>query len=157
MLSLRGNEGVLLNLEGLWKHINHKQEKYFIVTLLGKFNGGNNVSEHTIPCINTTKSGINVKHCIERLIQIKKEEGQVQGPAISDHQGYLVSTQTLDKYLHEVLMELYEEHVSLFPPTIQSVEEIVPQYHCYRTFRRSSDTRALEEKINETDINVINR
>ena len=54
-------------------------------------------------------------------------------------------------------MELYEENVSLFPPTIQSVEEIVSQYHCCGNFRRSSDTRALEEKVSETDINVINR
>ena len=34
---------------------------------------------------------------------------------------------------------------------------MLSQYHCYRTFRRSSDTRALEEKVSETDINVINR
>ena len=72
VLSLRGNEGEFLNLDGLCNHINHKQEKYFIVTLLGKFKGENNVSEHTIQCINTTKSGINVKRCIEILLQIKK-------------------------------------------------------------------------------------
>ena len=157
VLSLRGNEGQLLNLEGLWEQKKHWQDNYFIITLLGKFKGEDNSSEHTIPCTNVTKSGINVKYCLERLMNIKKEEGHITGPAISDNQGYLLSTQNLDKLLHEMLMDLYEINPSLFPPSINSNEDIVAHYHCFRTFRRSSDTRALEEKVSETDINIVNR
>ena len=28
---------------------------------------------------------------------------------------------------------------------------------CYRTFRRTSDTRALEEKVDQTDIDIVNK
>ena len=45
----------------------------------------------------------------------------------------------------------------LFPPTINNNEDILENYKCYRTFRRTSDTRALEEKVDATDIDLVNK
>ena len=41
-----------------------------------------------IPCINVTKSGINVKYAVSRLVELKEKEGFKNGPAISDRDGY---------------------------------------------------------------------
>ena len=156
-LSLRGNEGILMNIEGLIKEFDIQRKEHFNITLLGKLKGENNMSEHIVPCINVTKSGINVKYVIERAMNVKKDEGHQEGPLISDSKGYLLSSVDLDDMLHEVLTELFEEDKSVFPPSIKNIEEVVTEFRCNRTFRRTSATRALEEEVKGTDIDIVNR
>jgi hypothetical protein len=50
--------------------------------------------------------------------------------------------------------DLFETKRSLFPPTIESVDELRKRY---QVFMRSSDTRALEQRVTTTDIDIINR
>ena len=59
--------------------------------------------------------------------------------------------------IHEVLIDLLGKDKDLFPPNINDEESIQSAYHCYRTFRRSSDTRATEHKVDILDIDVVNR
>ena len=157
VLSLRGNEGLMLDLGGLRKHWNPKRKDYLTIVLYGKLKGENSYREHLIPCCNDTKSGINVKAIIKRALECKKEEGLVSGPLISDSSGDLYSSKELDNMLQEILIELYENHDHHFPPSITSAEDIQDYYKCFRTFRRSSNTRAQEEKVELNDINIVNR
>ena len=69
----------------------------------------------------------------------------------------MFTTKQLDAKVHEILLEIYEEDINLFPPSISSSEDILDSYKCNRTFRRSSDTRALEQKVDSQDINLVNR
>ena len=73
VLSLRGNEGILLELKGLRRHWKSEETNYFIIVLFGKLKGEDGVREHLIPCINVTKSGINVKYTVSRLIELKEK------------------------------------------------------------------------------------
>ena len=59
--------------------------------------------------------------------------------------------------LQEILEELFEYDQSLFPPDAKTVEEISSHYHCFRSLRRASDTRTLEMKVAQTDIDCVNR
>jgi hypothetical protein len=68
-----------------------------------------------------------------------------------------MSTHALDDLLTDVLEELYEDTPQNFPLSITSKEEIVGNYQVFRSFRRSSDTRALEKKIAGSDIDIVNR
>ena len=40
---------------------------------------------------------------------------------------------------------------------METPEMIIESYKCFRTFRRTSDTRALEEKVDQTDIDIVNK
>ena len=58
---------------------------------------------------------------------------------------------------HELLDDLLDRSSELFPSDIRSPEAIRDKYSVFRTFRRSSDTRAIECGVRENDINVVNR
>ena len=91
------------------------------------------------------------------MIELKSHQRLTTGPAISDNEGALISTKDLDKMLHEILVEIHASNRSLFPPFIETPEIIIESYKCFRTFRRTSDTRALEEKVEQTDIDIVNK
>ena len=157
VLSLRGAEGFLLDLKGLNKHWKRGSQHYTIIPLLGKFKGEHQESQHLIPCVNCTESGINVRAILRRLIQTKRNLGFKDGPAISDFRGKLLTTRDLDDMLIEILTNIYLEDKTLFPPDIMSEEDISFNYQCFRTFRRSAATRAIEKKIAKIDVEIVNR
>ena len=103
------------------------------------------------------KSGINVKYTIQRLVNITRDVGITKGPAISDSKGFLLASRDLDNMLHEILTEIFEMDSSLFPPTITAPEEIIESYRVNRSLRRTANTRALEEKVDGEEINLVNK
>ena len=63
----------------------------------------------------------------------------------------------IDGLLHQGLEELFLTERGLFPLTITSLEELRKAYQAFRTYRRTSDTRAIQAGLSETDIDVVNR
>lgn len=59
--------------------------------------------------------------------------------------------------MHEILEDLFESKRELFPKTIRDVEDIRENYQAFRSFRRTSTTRAQEERVNVDDINLVSR
>ena len=51
---------------------------------------------------------------------------------------------------------MFEEGTT-FLPKIRNVEDITDRFSVFRSLRRASDTRALNQKVAETDIDVVNR
>ena len=148
VLSLRGAEGFLWKKGG---------DHCTIIPLLGRFKGEHQESQHLIPCVNTTKSGIEVRATLRKLIQEKRDLGFIDGPAISNFQGKLMTSKDLDEMLVESLTVIYLQDPSLFPGDFISQEDIPGSYQCFRTFRRSAATRAIEVKISKTDMEIVNR
>jgi hypothetical protein len=159
MISLRGSEGFLLDLGGLRKHAvdPSKALNYFIIPLLGKVKGEHHDRCHLLPCSFKTISGIKPYVWLERLVRVKALQGLVDGPAISDERGRVLNSSTIDQGMHEVLEEVFLSRRELFPSTITDREDIVANYHAFRSFRRSSDTRALDKGVNKDDIDIVNR
>ena len=119
---------------------------------------GENVDRtHLLPCVPITSSGINVKMIIERLLHVKNKLGFKDGPAILDEYGKMYRMKDLDDMLHEVLGGIFEDEKHLFPEDIKSMDDIRKFYQCFRSFWRASDTRALEQKVPSTDIDIVNR
>ena len=83
--------------------------------------------------------------------------GWIAGPVISDAEGNLLSALELDSVMKDLLEEVFDERKELFPPDIKEKEDIADAYHCFRSFRRASDTRAIEKKVAKTDIEIVNR
>jgi hypothetical protein len=93
-----------------------------------------------------------------KLINIKESFGQTHGPAVSDHQGKIFTTGHLDFRLVSVLEEIFDENIELFPSNIRAnKDELGNSYQVFRTLRRSSDTRAIEQNVSRNDIDTVNR
>ena len=157
VLSLRGAEGFLLDLKGLNKYWKKGDSRYTIIPLTGKFKGEHQDSEQLIPCVNETKSGIKVRDTLRTLLKEKLKLGFRDGPAISDHRGKLMTSRELDDILLDSLSQLYEQDPTMFPGDFTSVEDLTHSYQCFRTFRRSAATRAIEVKISKMDMEIVNR
>ena len=156
VLSLRGQEGLLLDLGGLIR--NWDESTYYVkVALLGRVKGERGDRAHILPCINVTSSGIRVRDVLDRLISMKKEAGFTMGPAISTAQGKLLSMRMLNDMLHLTLTDIFFEKRYLFPLRMTNVEDLNQHYQCFRSFRKASDTRALEKKVDMSDIVLVNR
>ena len=125
VLSLRGNEGILLELKSLRRHWKSEETNYFIIALFGKLKGEDGAREHLIPCINVTKSGINVKYTISRLIELKEKAGLKNGPAISDSDSYLLPSRQLDSMLHQVLTRLLVENKESLERILQIYTDVI--------------------------------
>ena len=58
--------------------------------------------------------------------------------------------------MHKKLEEMFDKFKNFFPPDIKTRENLVEKYHCFRLFRRASDTRAMGMKVSVTDIETVN-
>jgi hypothetical protein len=83
------------------------------------------------------------------LIVVKGKQGLTDGPAISDEKGRVLNSSNIDQSMHEVLEELFLSQRDLFPSSIKAKEDIESNYHAFRSFRRISDTRALNRGFSE--------
>jgi len=59
--------------------------------------------------------------------------------------------------MHSILFDIYETDRFLFPPTIHDNEDIIEFYRSFRTFRKTSDTRAIEKQVSSEDIDLVNK
>jgi hypothetical protein len=157
VLSLRGREGLLLDLEGLQRHWGAGDGTYVIVTLQGTIKGETNDRDHLLPSVPVTSSGVDVKSSLERLMALKGRKGFRDGPAISDVAGRAYSTKDMTDSLVEILETLFETERALFPADIESKEKLRERYQAFRTFRKTSDTRATEMNVSSVDIDIVNR
>ena len=157
MLSLRGPEGFLLDLKGLNRHWEGLRNEFVVFALLGKVKGELHNRAHLLPSATSTKLGLNVKETVKRFLDLKRKEGFTDGPAIANREGQMYRTKDLDDMLHKILLELFEDQRELFPVDINTEELVLKNYQCYRTFQRSLDTQAMDKKISELDVKIVNR
>ena len=112
---------------------------------------------HLIPCIDTTSTWINIKAVVRRLMALKVKQCIMTGPTVSDCQGKSLSTLEFDDMMKEILENISNQKPELFPPHILWKENISERYLCFRTFCRTSDTRAIEMDSKTTDIDIVNK
>jgi hypothetical protein len=163
VLSLRGPEGLLLELEGCRKYHNSKfrgegdPEENVIIALLGQVKGEHNERQHLLPSVNVTKSGIQVRRWIRRTLAVNFANDRVSGPALCDAKGQVLTTKVMNDILHDILDEVRLEHPTLFLADITSRADIEDKYNVFRSFRRGSDSRAIAMQVSALDIEVVNR
>ena len=157
VLSLRGAEGFLIDLKGIRSHWSEERNKYTVIALMGRVKGEQHRRNHLLPCANLTDSGIPVRDIVKRLIDYKESFGILDGPAISSSTKLIYTARDLDDMLLESLSEIYSKTPKMFPLDIKTAEDIESNYQCFRTFRRSFNTRAIEVKIDLKDQQIVNR
>jgi hypothetical protein len=60
VVSLRGPEGFLLDLDGLNRHWIEEADSHFIIALCGKIKGKHNARCHLLPCVPVTGTGLRI-------------------------------------------------------------------------------------------------
>ena len=94
---------------------------------------------------------------LQRLIRIRHEQNLIDGPAICDENGLVLTSSELNERLHEALTRVYSTDLSLFLKDIQSSDDIESKYDVFRTFSRGSDLQALSKGVSGVDIDIFNR
>ena len=156
-ISLRGDEGLLLDLEGLLEFWEESPAEYTVIAMRGRFKREKNERRHRVPCVNTTGSGIEVRRWLRRVIRNHHRAGRSAGPVVARADGSVMSSNELNDMFQEGMIALFELDSSLFDKEIKTQADIKNKYHVYRSFRRGSDTRAIEMAVSQADINVVNR
>ena len=158
-LSLRGPEGLLLDLDGMNKFGDSLQERDCIVVCLwGQVKGEHWERTHLLPCVNVTSSGIAIRRWITRALTLAKDIGRVRGPLMLNRNGSAITSRELDEVLHLHLATIYGRDPNLFPSdTIREEEDIYKNYSVFRSFRRGSNTQAKEGGVLVPDIDTVNR
>ena len=158
VLSLRGSEGLLVDLAGLREHMENDPPHRVTVALLGKIKGEHHVKHHLLPSVSITSSGLFIKVWIKKLIAVRAKEGRVEGPAICSHEdGQVMTTSTLNSFFHEALIAVFDRDPGSFLNNIKSSEDVENKFNVFRSFRRGSDTRAIAQGVSKLDIEVVNR
>ena len=157
VLSLRGPKGLLLDLEGLLEERNRDPSQYIVVALWGKIKGEHHERSHLLPSVNLTGSGIEVRRWIDQAVLLAQSSGRSRGPLMLDKLGKKITSAKLNEIFHEALISLFRTREVEFPSVIKTEEDIREQFNIFRSMRRGSDTRAHEEQVPESDINIINR
>ena len=153
---LRGNQGFMIDSKELRRNPILKKGLVWI-TLSGMIKGQKTPTLHHLWSVPITSSGINVELWRDRLLFIHQEANRIDGPAICEDDGYLMSNSAMNDLFWTILEELYEEDSDDFPNAISSIEDIRSLINIYRTMRRTSNSRALAKKVGESDIKIIQR
>ena len=93
---------------------------------------------------------------MKRLIETKKALVFRDSPTTSDEEGHLVDTKDIDNLFLDILEECYSEEPGLFPADIISVEDLRHFYHWFRTFKKSSTSRAVDMNVARCDTDIVN-
>jgi len=80
------------------EHWSKNDGSHFLICLLGKVKDENVERRQLIHYNNTTAAGINFKAIVKRLMNLKKKQGFVQGPAISHCNEYPTPPRSLMIY-----------------------------------------------------------
>jgi hypothetical protein len=154
--SLRGPEGRLLDLEGMWSQRNLSPGST-VIALRGKVKGETAARAHLLPCVHVTSSGIDLRMWMDLCLLANQEEGRTDGPAMSTQEGLVMSAAEIDEYFHAALIRVLEAQPSLFPPDIRTPEDIKAKIQSFRSIRRSSNARAVNQAISKIYVDTVNR
>ena len=168
--SLRGPEVFMLDLAGLREHIDLGRDgvmpdkpmdlgtdlfdaPHVHIALIGKFKGENGVREHLVPVASESKSGLQTRWWLEKLIEVREQEGCISGPAFGDAQGNVAVMSAYDDILHGFLKQIQKEDNSL----IAEKDDVVKDYRFFRSFRKSAEGRARAAGLDSDMQNTMNR
>ena len=152
--SFRGNEVFLTDLHGLSKYCEELQgEDHVIIPLLGRFKGEMHARYHLAPLAMQTNSGLQVRLWIERLVEVRKQEGRRHGPAFCDRSGEIAEAYEYESALISRLLVVQERSPEIIGPEVNLTEE----FGISRSFRRGSTSTARVRGIDDRQVQLINQ
>ena len=158
--ALRGNEGFMLEGEGLYQMIKFGSEEedeklaHVVLPLLGRFKNEDGEKWHVMVAVSTTGSGLKVRFWIERLVQVLVAENRISvGPAFCTNEGMMIDYWEMNNNFISEVELVQESHPNLLDQTI----EIGDHFSIFRSLRKGSTARATDMEVDETAIDLHNR
>ncbi|KAI2511895.1 hypothetical protein MHU86_2411 [Fragilaria crotonensis] len=157
VVSLRSPEGLMVDMPGLIQY-GERSPLHVIIPLLGQVKGEDHTRQHLLHCVNETHSGIHVRNWLRRLKSANVLLGRTTGPAfVNPDTRKQSSTAEMNDVFIELLTELLEDDRDLFAVDIQTPTDLHDKYNVFRSFRRGSESRAVEKNVSEGDRYIVNR
>ena len=100
--SLQGNEEFMLVCGGIQYHIHHGNDRVenflcVIIPLLGRFKGETCEEYHLSMSVPVTKSGLNPRLWLERVVGVLSGEKRIDGPAFYNRDGSSMKISDMEK------------------------------------------------------------
>ncbi len=154
--SFRGPEVFMTDLFGLIKYGEERltagDKEYVMIPLLGRFKNEVGDQYHLTPLIATTRSGLNVKTWVLRLIEVCRANRQLRGPAFADGNGK-VSVSWYEREILERFQAVQQRRPDVIPADVLVLEE----YGLNRSFRRGATSEARARGTDKEDVDLANR
>ena len=101
VLSLRGNEGFMMDAGALARHINcgkgdREENPHAVIPLLGRFKGEDGGRLHLMLVSPYTDSGFEVRKWTEAVITLLSGDGNLSGPVMCDKEGMMMASSEVD-------------------------------------------------------------
>jgi len=107
--------GLQRNLHYGWVDV---EEPHVVFALSGRFK--NEIGErYLIPVASVTKSGLEPRKWIERLVSSHACQGQTSGPAFCDEHGNVEKMSVYEDIMMAILCKIQELHPDLIPPDVE--------------------------------------
>lgn len=152
--SLRGNKVFLVDLAGLRRYLQElKEEDFVLVPLLGRYKGEQHSRYHLAPMAARMNSGLEVKVWIQRLVQVRERQGQLQGPAFQDGRGNFLNPSKIEGHLVDHLQAIKESQPGVIPAEVDCAEH----FRISRSFRRGAASAARARGVSDRQVELINR
>jgi hypothetical protein len=154
--ALRGEEIPKADLQGTlkhWEESGRSDPPHVVVALLGRFKGETGLRYHLMPLITRTKSGIEPRKWIGRLLSSHSRAGVRHGPLFRNKDGERL--RVID--MSTIFFLRLEKIQSLRPDLIALDVEIDEVYGISRSLRRGSTSRAVDMGLTPDVIDANNR
>jgi hypothetical protein len=156
-VSLRSPEGLMVDIPGLIQ-FGEASTSHVVIPLLGQVKGEDHTRQDLLHCVNETSSGIHVRKWVSRLKTANELLGRSVGPAFVNPSTLIQSsTAEMNETLLELLGEILEEDRDLFAVDVRLAIDLQEKYNVFRSFRRGSESRAVERNVSEGDRYIVNR
>lgn len=154
--SFRGSEVFQVDLHGLIKYAQEDLavdgRPYVIIPLLGRFKNELGDQYHLTPLAATTKSGLEVKKWVDRLVEVRKAARFEQGPTFAGPRMVM----TYASYEREILDRLQVVQYKK-PHIIPGDVMVLEEYGISRSFRRGATSEARARGTSAADVDLVNR
>ena len=144
--ALRGEEIGKSDLGGIRKHFEESgasDPPHVVVALLGRFKGETGLGYHLMPLVVRTRSGLEPRKWIGRLLEFYREKGIFHGPFFRDPAGGVLAPSAMAETFYRRL-----GFVQYFRPDLLSRDvDIEEVYGISRSFRRGSTSRATDRGV----------
>jgi hypothetical protein len=153
----RGEETPLMDLTGTRSKFvvsgNHAK-KHGVISLIGRFKTETGEHRHMLPLAAITASGLPPRKWVGRMIEWYEKKGITTGPVFRDFESGMAAR--AGEYEFDILLELDAIQKS-GRGIIDETVDVHESYGVSRSFRRGSNTHAINQGVSEADINHNNR
>ena len=127
--------------------------QHTVIPLVGRFK--NEVGEqcHLIPLAATTASGLQPGRWMDRMLRFYDRQGIRHGPVFRTTEGKRAKAAAVEPTIMDVLEEIQEADDGLILGSVV----VRKDYGMARSFRRGSDSHAINMKVDSRDIDMNNR